>query len=170
MRHPVIVPIVRGAAAMIVGYGVIVLLTSLGFNGVLGGRPLYGSSPAILAAGMLVAVIAGLAGGYTAGFIGPGRGLFNASLVLVPLIGDTIFVLFFFKQSACWWITKGTGRRTWEELKALETRNTRILNSRLLSAGRLGYIVSGLGCRVATLNQNYSRLFSYAVAVTTMFV
>ena len=100
MRHPVIVPIVRGAAAMIVGYGVIVLLTSLGFNGVLGGRPLYGSSPAILAAGMLVAVIAGLAGGYTAGFIGPGRGLFNASLVLVPLIGDTIFVLFFFKQSA----------------------------------------------------------------------
>lgn len=100
MRHLVMVPIVRGAAAMIVGYGVIVLLTSLGFNGVLGGRPLYGGSPAILAAGMLVAVIAGLAGGYTAGFIGPGRGLFNASLVLVPLIGDTIFVLFFFKRSA----------------------------------------------------------------------
>jgi hypothetical protein len=85
---------------MIVGYGVIVLLTSLGFNGVLGGRPLYGGSPAILAAGMLVAVIAGLAGGCAAGFIGPGRGLFNASLVLVPLIGDTIFVLFFFKRSA----------------------------------------------------------------------
>jgi len=80
---------------MFVGYGVIVLLTSLGFNGVLGGRPLYGGSPLILGAGMLVAVIAGLVGGYTAGLIGPGRGLFNASLVLVPLIGDTIFVLFF---------------------------------------------------------------------------
>lgn len=66
---------------MFVGYGVIVLLTSLGFNGALGGRPLYGSSPLILA-GMLVAVIAVLVGGYTAGLIGPGRGLFNASLVL----------------------------------------------------------------------------------------
>ena len=99
MRQQVIFPIVRGAAAMFVGYGVIVILTSLGFNGVLGGRPLYGGSPLILAAGMLVAVIAGLVGGYTAGLIGPGRGLFNASLVLVPLIGDTIFVLFFFKRS-----------------------------------------------------------------------
>ena len=83
---------------MFVGYGVIVLLTSLGFNGVLGGRPLYGGSPLLLAAGM-VAVIAGLVGGYTAGLIGPGRGLLNASLVLVPLVGDTIYVLFFFKRS-----------------------------------------------------------------------
>jgi hypothetical protein len=98
MRQQVIFPIVRGAVAMFGGYGVIVLLTSLGFNGVLGGRPLYGGSPLILAAGMLVAVIAGLVGGYTAGLIGPGRGLFNASLVLVPLI-DAIFVLFFFKRS-----------------------------------------------------------------------
>jgi hypothetical protein len=84
---------------MIVGYGAIVGLTSLGFNGVLAGRTLYGGSSLILAAGMLVAVIAGLVGGYIAGFIGPGRGLLNASLVLVPLIGDTIFVLFFFKRS-----------------------------------------------------------------------
>jgi hypothetical protein len=91
--------IARGAGAMIVGYGAIVGLTSLGFNGVLAGRTLYGGPPLILAAGMLVAVIAGLVGGYIAGFIGPGRGLLNASLVLVPLIGDTIFVLFFFKRS-----------------------------------------------------------------------
>jgi hypothetical protein len=94
-----ILRIVRGAAAMFVGYGVIVLLTSLGFNGVLGGRPLYGDSLLLLVGGMLVAVIAGLAGGYIAGLIGPGRGLLNASLVLIPLIGDTIFVLFFFKRS-----------------------------------------------------------------------
>ncbi len=84
---------------MFVGYGVIVLFTSLGFNGVLGGRPLYGDSPLLLVAGMLVAVIAGLVGGYTAGLIGPGRALLNASLVLVPLVGDTIYVLFFFKRS-----------------------------------------------------------------------
>src|SRR6266513_3667031 len=94
-----IFPIVRGAAAMFVGYGVIVLLTSLGFTGVLGGRPFYGDSPVLLVAGMLVAVIAGLIGGYTAGLIGPGRAVLNASLVLVPLVGDTFYVLFFFKRS-----------------------------------------------------------------------
>src|SRR5436189_6406744 len=62
MQRQMVFPIVRGAAAMFVGYGVIVLLTSLGFNGVLGGRPLYGDSPLLLVAGMLVAVIAGLVG------------------------------------------------------------------------------------------------------------
>jgi hypothetical protein len=85
---------------MVVGYAVIVVLTSLGFNGALGGRPLYGGSPFILAAGMLVAIIAGLVGGYVSGLIGPCRSLFNAALVLVPLTGDTIFVLFFFKRSS----------------------------------------------------------------------
>ena len=62
MRRQLIFQIVRGAAAMIVGYGVIVGLTSLGFNGVLGGRTLYGGPPLILTAGMLVAVVAGLVG------------------------------------------------------------------------------------------------------------
>jgi len=99
MRRQLIFQIVRGAAAMVAGYGAIVGLTSLGFNDVLGGRSLYGGPPLIPAAGMLVAVIAGLLGGYIAGFIGPGRGLLNTSLVLAPLIGDTIFVLFFFKRS-----------------------------------------------------------------------
>jgi hypothetical protein len=104
MRRQMMFRIIRGAAAMIVGYGVIVVLTCLGFNGVLGSRPLYGGSVAVLVTGMLVAVIAGLAGGYTAGFIGPARGLLNASLVLIPLVGDTIFVLFFFKRSnAAFW-------------------------------------------------------------------
>ena len=84
---------------MIVGYGVIVCLTSLGFNVVLGGRPLYGGSPVILGAGMMVAVISGLLGGYIAGRIGAGRGLINAALVLFPITIDTIYVLFFFKGS-----------------------------------------------------------------------
>jgi hypothetical protein len=84
---------------MLIGYVVIVLLTSLGFNGVLGGRPLYGGSHLDLAAGMLIAVISGLVGGCIAGFAGAGRGILNATLVLVPLTGDTIYVLFFFKKS-----------------------------------------------------------------------
>jgi len=99
MRWKLIILIVRGLAAMIIGYAVIVLLTSLGFNGVLGGRPLYGGSPIDLAGGMMVAIISGLAGGCIAGFIGAGRGILNAALVLVPLTGDTIYVLFFFKKS-----------------------------------------------------------------------
>jgi hypothetical protein len=81
MRLKLIILVVRGLAAMMIGYAIIVLLTSLGFNGVLGGRPLYGGSPIDLAGGMMVAIISGLAGG------------------LVPLIGDTIYVLFFFKKS-----------------------------------------------------------------------
>jgi hypothetical protein len=99
MRSKLIIRIVRGVAAMLIGYVVIVLLTSLGFNGVLGGRPLYGGSLLDLAGGMLIAVISGLVGGCIAGFIGGGRGILNATLVLVPLTGDTIYVLFFFKKS-----------------------------------------------------------------------
>jgi len=98
MKWKLIILIIRGGGAMIIGYGVIVLLTSLGFNGLLGGRPLYAGSPFVLAAGMLVAVISGLTGGYIAGLIGAGRGLLNAALVLIPLTGDTTYVLFFFKR------------------------------------------------------------------------
>jgi hypothetical protein len=90
----------RALAAMIIGYAVIVVLTSLGFNVVLGGRLIYGGSTLVLASGMLVAVISGLAGGYIAGVIGPMRGLINAMLVLIPLVVDTVFVLFFYKKSS----------------------------------------------------------------------
>jgi hypothetical protein len=84
---------------MIIGYALIVVLTSFGFNVLLGGRPLYGGSALLLGAGMLVAVISGLAGGFIAGRIGAGRGLINAALVLVPLVIDSIYVLFFFEGS-----------------------------------------------------------------------
>jgi hypothetical protein len=92
--------VLRAVAAMIVGYGVIVVLTSLGFNVVLGGRSIYGASIVVLASGMLVAVISGIVGGYIAGLIGPMRGLVNALLVLIPLTVDTMFVLFFYKESS----------------------------------------------------------------------
>jgi hypothetical protein len=91
--------VLRAVAAMIIGYGVIVVLTSLGFNVVLGGRSIYGGSVVLLASGMLVAVIAGVAGGYVAGLIGPVRGLINAALVLIPLTADTMGVLFFNRKS-----------------------------------------------------------------------
>ena len=103
MRWKLIILITRALAAMIVGYAVIVALTSLGFNGVLGGRPLYGGSTLDLVGGMLVAIISGLVGGCIAGFVGPTRRILNAALVLVPLTGDTIFVLFFSKSTAPFW-------------------------------------------------------------------
>jgi hypothetical protein len=90
----------RSAAAMILGYAAIVVLTSLGFNVMLGGRPLYGGSVLTLGAGMMVAVISGIVGGYIAGCVGALRGLFNAALVLLPLTIDTTYVLFFFKRSS----------------------------------------------------------------------
>jgi hypothetical protein len=92
--------VLRALAAMIIGYGVIVVLTSFGFNVVLGGRPIYGSSPVVMVSGMVVAVISGLVGGYIAGLIGPMGGLLNAMLVLIPLAADTVFVLFFYKKSS----------------------------------------------------------------------
>jgi hypothetical protein len=91
--------ILRGIAAMIIGYAVIVALTIFGFNVLLGGRPLYGGSPIILSAGAIVAVVSGLLGGFIAGRIGASRGPINAALVLVPLTIDTIGVLFFSKGS-----------------------------------------------------------------------
>jgi hypothetical protein len=103
--------LLRGVAAMIVGYAVIVALTSFGFNVLLGGRPLYGGSALLLGAGMLVATISGLAGGYIAGRIGPGRGLINASLILFLLTIDTIYVLFFFngKTAPFWFDAMASG-------------------------------------------------------------
>lgn len=93
----------RGIAAMIGGYALIVLLTTLGFNVLLEGRQIYGSRPPIVAAGAMVAVVAGLAGGYAAGWIGAARGVVNAALVLIPLAADTIYVLFFFDSPAPFW-------------------------------------------------------------------
>jgi len=92
-------PVLRAALAMIVGYGVIVILTSFGFNVVLGGQPIYGTSTVVMVSGMIVAVISGLAGGFIAGLIGPMRGLMNAMLVLIPLAVDSAFVLFFYRGS-----------------------------------------------------------------------
>jgi hypothetical protein len=95
--------IFRGALALIVGYAAIVLITSVGFDLVHGKGSLWGSSPLVLFEGTLVAILAGLIGGFTAGWIGAARGVINAALVLIPLTLDTTYVLFFFKGTAPWW-------------------------------------------------------------------
>lgn len=89
--------IARTIAAIVVGYGVIVVITSVGFEMTHGGRSLWGSPPPILLAAAGVAVVAGLVGGYVAGLIGPFSGARDAAFVLLPLAGDTTYVLFFFR-------------------------------------------------------------------------
>lgn len=105
-----IVLIVRGLAAMIIGYGVIALLTSWGFYQIRGHQSLYGGSPSQLLAGTILAVVSGLIGGAVAGFIGPLRGASNATLVLVLLTVDTVYVLFFSKSTVpIWFDAIGSG-------------------------------------------------------------
>jgi hypothetical protein len=96
---------VRGIGAMVIGYAIIVALTTWGFDLVHGEGSLYGGGAATWALGSVVAVVAGLAGGLAAGWIGPWRGLANAALVLVPLVVDTTYVLFFFEDDAPWWFS-----------------------------------------------------------------
>lgn len=93
----------RLVAAGLLGYGLIVALTSAGFNGWLAGADLYRGGPLLQAKGTLVALIAGLAGGTLAAAIGPRRPLLHAAAVLPLLIADTVYVLFFFAGTAPWW-------------------------------------------------------------------
>ena len=93
----------RLVAAGVLGYALIVALTTAGFNGWLEGADLYRGGPALQARGMLVALVAGLAGGALAAVIGRRRPLLHALAVLPLLIADTIYVLFFFAGPAPWW-------------------------------------------------------------------
>lgn len=93
----------RLVAAGVLGYGLIAALTSAGFNLWLGGADLFGGGPLLQLQGTLVAVVAGLAGGMLAGWIGGRRPILHALAVLPLLIIDTIYVLFFFDGTAPLW-------------------------------------------------------------------
>lgn len=98
-----IVNVLIGLGAMLCGYAVIVALTVLGFNGWLEGRNLYGGGGALLVKGMLVAGVAGLAGGMAAGLIGWRWPAVAASLVLLPLALDTTYVIFIAERNNPLW-------------------------------------------------------------------
>lgn len=98
--------LLRSIAALVLGYALIVALTSAGFKTievVTGRKEIWGSSPVVLLASTLVAAVAGLAGGYLAATIGVLRPVQSAALVLIPLALDSIYVLFFFKGTAPFW-------------------------------------------------------------------
>jgi hypothetical protein len=95
--------VLRAIAAGVLGYAVIVALTTLGFVHWLGDADLYGGGWALQVKGTLVAVVAGLAGGALAAVIGGRRPLLHAAAVLPFLVIDTAYVLFVFPRTAPVW-------------------------------------------------------------------
>lgn len=89
--------------AVLAGYGLIVALTTAGFNGWLKGANLYLGGPAMMLKGLAVALIAGLSGGYVAALIGGRRPIFHSALVLLPLLADSFYVFFFFPRETPLW-------------------------------------------------------------------
>lgn len=94
---------VRAVVAIVLGYGLIVLLTIAGFVGWLRDANLYLGGPAMMAKGLLVAVVSGLAGGYAAALVGGRRPLLHAALVLLPLAADSYSVFFVLPRETPLW-------------------------------------------------------------------
>lgn len=128
--------IARAIAAIVAGYGLIVVLTTAGFNGWLEGANLFRGGLLLMAKGMLVALVAGLAGGYVAGWIGGMRPLLHASLVLLPLLADSIYVFFFFpRETPLWFEVMGSLGLMLATLGGGELRAWQIRSARTLPPG-----------------------------------
>jgi len=83
--------IARGIAGFLLGYAVVVLVTTLGFA-LLPDRPLHSGSLGVMAAAGVVAIAAGVGGGALATWIARSRAV--GWLVLLPLIAETYWLLF----------------------------------------------------------------------------
>lgn len=100
--------LLRLLAAGILGYALIVLLTTWGFTGWLDDANLYRGDALLKAKGLLVALVAGLAGGALAAWVGGRQPLRHALAVLPLLVADTTYVLFFFpRQDPIWFDLAG---------------------------------------------------------------
>jgi hypothetical protein len=101
----------RSLAAIVGGYGAIMVITVYGFRALhqaSGFRDWYGTPPPVLLAATLVTIIAGLAGGSLAGQVGPFRPIANAALVLLPVTADSTWVfLYYHGGSPKWFETLG---------------------------------------------------------------
>ena len=83
--------IVRGILGFLIGYAIVVLTTEFGFR-LLPDRPLHSGRPLVMLGAAMVAIVAGLVGGAAATWIARNR--IVGMLVLVPLIAETIWLLF----------------------------------------------------------------------------
>jgi hypothetical protein len=97
----------RLVAAAMLGYAIIVLLTTLGFVGWLDGANLYRGDWLLKLKGMLVALVAGLVGGSLAALVGGRRPVPHALAVLPFLLLDTAYVLFIFPRTDPIWFDLG---------------------------------------------------------------
>lgn len=93
--------IVRFIVGFVVGYAVVVLTTEFGFR-LLPKRPLHSGDPLIMGGAAIVAIVAGLGGGAIAAWIARTR--LAGALVLLPLIAETIWLLFFRKGEPQTWL------------------------------------------------------------------
>ena len=87
------VSILKLAMIGLLGYVVIALGQTVVLELLLGGRLAPSSSPTTLAAATLGTIASGLTGGYLAARLGGGRPLLHASVVVILLALDTIFVV-----------------------------------------------------------------------------
>lgn len=83
----------RYLAAMLAGYGLIAVGTTLTFEVWLGGISYHTSSDKTLLLATLGALASGLVGGFVAAWIGAQRPIRHAVAVLLPLLVDTIYVV-----------------------------------------------------------------------------
>lgn len=95
--------LLRLVTAGLLGYFLIVGLTTLGFVHWLDDANLYRGDWVLKAQAMLVALVSGLAGGSLAAWIGGSRPLRHTLAVLPFLVADTIYVLFFFPRTDPVW-------------------------------------------------------------------
>ena len=103
MIHPGLKFAATLALASVCGYGVIAVVTILGFNVWLDGIQFYGAGPLRLGQAGLVLLVAGGAGGALAALIGGARPLAHGLGVWVFIALDTGYVVFFFEDPAPWW-------------------------------------------------------------------
>lgn len=85
----------RSLAAMIAGYAVIVIITSFAFDLILGHSLVRKDDPREVAIGTVIAIAAGLLGGWVATLVGVLRPLANASLAAIPIAVESTYLLTF---------------------------------------------------------------------------
>lgn len=93
----------RIVSASVLGYGVIALLTTLGFVNWLDNANLQDGGWLLKAKGMLVALVAGLTGGAVGAVIGGPRPVLHAVAVVPLLVVDTAYVLCCFPRTGPVW-------------------------------------------------------------------
>ena len=92
MRGPVLRAL-RSVAAVLAGYAVIVVGTTLAFETLLGGIGYYKSSRTVLAIASVAAFFVGFCGGFVSAWVGGRPRLLHAAGLLLPLAIDTTFVV-----------------------------------------------------------------------------